>query len=556
LIARSPRVGLPAGARRLRAVPPARVGAGAVACLVATSGLGAQTAPASAAPTPPSGLLPEAVLELQIPEDPQVAPDGGRVAFVRRFVDHDGLEYSSIFVIPSDGGRLERLTDGPRTDRSPRFSPDGRRIAWIALTDGFWEIRVHDLTTGREHAIVPGSFPPGTIAWSPAGDRIAYTRLLPDPGGSGGAVHLFVVPASGGTPLRISGERVGRGDIVPDARLAWTAGGRAIVLSAAPDGDRDILEIDLAGGVDRSLSRRRGPDVDPDVSRRGDMIVFAGRDRDEADPRTRLYVVDRSGAGASRPVPADPEASAHHPVWAADGRGVYAILETAGARRLALLGLDGTDREVADRVDGWSFGVSTDSLAPRLATVSSRPGRPPEVFVWRPGFGRPSSPVTSLNHSLDPARLGRAVPIYDASEGSEVLLASALLPPGVDDLESLPAGGALLVDARADAPPPGSFDIARQVLAGAGVVVLAAPDRARGELAARRLVDRGRAAPGRVLLLTSDGDAVARDGVSPTPVEAPFAAGIDWGATGWDALLPMERVAKLAATLEWLRAMP
>src|SRR6267142_1794853 len=63
--------------------------------------------------------------------DPQISPDGALAAFVRVNVDakKEGYE-TAIWVVPAHGGAARRLTNGPR-DASPRWSPDGKTLAFL-----------------------------------------------------------------------------------------------------------------------------------------------------------------------------------------------------------------------------------------------------------------------------------------------------------------------------------------------------------------------------------------------------------------------------------------
>jgi dipeptidyl aminopeptidase/acylaminoacyl peptidase len=67
--------------------------------------------------------------------DPQISPDGSRVAFTRVWVDQEADEYrSALWLVNADGTGLRRLTSGER-DAQPRWSPDGLALAFVRATE-------------------------------------------------------------------------------------------------------------------------------------------------------------------------------------------------------------------------------------------------------------------------------------------------------------------------------------------------------------------------------------------------------------------------------------
>src|SRR5262245_44182179 len=108
--------------------------------------------------------------------DPQISPDGRQVVFVRVVVNEKADDYdTSLWIVPADGTTAPRvLTSGTR-DSTPRWAPDGRRIAFVRSAGGPPQIYVLPFGGGEASAIT--DLPRGAAApiWSPDGKRIAFS---------------------------------------------------------------------------------------------------------------------------------------------------------------------------------------------------------------------------------------------------------------------------------------------------------------------------------------------------------------------------------------------
>src|SRR6202521_147338 len=88
--------------------------------------------------------------QLQVATDPQISPDGKKIAYVRRFADPmtDKL-YSNLWIINTDGTDHRPLTTGNRSDVSPRWSPDGMRLAYLSEADSKQQLYIRCMHTGQ-----------------------------------------------------------------------------------------------------------------------------------------------------------------------------------------------------------------------------------------------------------------------------------------------------------------------------------------------------------------------------------------------------------------------
>jgi dipeptidyl aminopeptidase/acylaminoacyl peptidase len=421
------------------------------------------------------------LFSLEVASDPQISPDGTKIAYVRRSGDvmTDRMR-STIWLVDTRSGEQVPLVAGPGGHSQPRWSPDGRRLAYVSTAEGGApQLFVRWMESGESVRITGLPQSPSSIAWSPDGRRIAYSMFVPDEGmklGSApakpegaqwapplevltaiayrsdaagyakpGYSHLFLVSADGGAPRQLT-----FGARNHDGPLSWAPDGRTIVFSGNRNADwerepfdTEVYALDVDGGAIRALTDRRGPDEQPAISPDGRTIAYVGYDDRRLSYQSNvLYVMNRDGSGR-RALAESLDRSVNAPVWAADGRSILVSYEDRGLTRVSRIGLDGSVRPLTDALAGsgldrpyagGDFSVARDGT---LAITAGSAARPADVALVR-GAAAPRL-LTHLNSDLLGAkRLGEVRKIAVTSFDKRPIDAWLTLPPSWREGQRVP----------------------------------------------------------------------------------------------------------------------
>jgi Tol biopolymer transport system component len=124
------------------------------------------------------------LIELPEPDDAQIAPGGDYVAYVVRRPDWERNEYvSQIWLVNVNTAQAEprQLTFARQSSTSPRWSPDGRWLAFLSKREGDEQTQLYRMSPfgGEAERLTELETDAQVLAWSPDGERIAY--IAPDP---------------------------------------------------------------------------------------------------------------------------------------------------------------------------------------------------------------------------------------------------------------------------------------------------------------------------------------------------------------------------------------
>ena len=414
------------------------------------------------------------IFSLQCVTDPQIRPDGHVIAYVRMTYDiMTDRPRRSIWLVDTDTGAQTPLATGPGSSSSPRWSPDGKRLAYVASDGGHPQLFVRWMQTEQAARITDLTEMPGDLRWSPDGRSIAFVMMTPDekttlgtapprPEGANwaepltvitdvkyradgegylkpGYSHAFVVSAEGGFPRQLT-----FGAFNEEGPLSWTTDGKSVLLTGnrSEGWQREpvttqIYQVSVDDGKVTALTSRVGPDKSPRVSPDGRKVAFlAFDDRFLGYQNVRVHVMDLDGHN-DHSISDSLDRSVDDAEWAADGRSLFIQYTDQAVTRVARLTLDGHLQQVAEGLAGsqldrpYSGGQFTVSSNGIVAFTSGAPDHPPDLSIAR---GSRATRLTRLNDDLFAVRrLGKVEPLAVSSSFDKRSIGAWLVtPPNFD----------------------------------------------------------------------------------------------------------------------------
>ncbi|WP_157271696.1 S9 family peptidase [Azohydromonas aeria] len=289
---------------------------------------------------------------------------------------------SALWLYPLDGGGEPRqLTAGSSQDKQPRWSPDGRRIAFLSDRAGLNQVFVIAPDGGEARQVSWFKGAVTAFEWSPDGRTLLLTSIVNvDPEARGAPseldeprdadapevawrlpfkmdgvgyllaqqIHLFTLDVETGEDRRLT-----EGAFEVRA-AAWSPDGRRIVFSRTREGRlahaTDLWIIDADGGHSRRLTREQPNTGSPQWSPDGRWIAFSGNCH-EGDAQLQLWLAEADGGRTQRLGGADIEVVPSSPLsWSADSTALHVLVAQRGRQHLERIAVPGGQRRTL--VDG------------------------------------------------------------------------------------------------------------------------------------------------------------------------------------------------------------
>lgn len=399
---------------------------------------------------PPPILSPSDAAEWRKPDNPQISPDGARIAFVlKEMAQPDEHRRSTIWMVDRHSHRVRQFTSGPYADTAPRWSPDGSQLTFVSdrKEAGKGLLYVMPADGGEAQLLAEWKGGVSEPRWSPDGRWIGFIGVDPETEEEEQRKkerrdevvadrdfkfgRLYVVPAEGGEPRRVSPEgdfHVAAYHWSPDSARLLALAVRSPQADDRFYGPSRLVIYAVEGEAVEVLQIEKGMDQ-PIWSPDGKTVAYraaAGR----VQTHDAIWIAPSSGGEPRLLTPAY-EGSIFSIAWSVDSSEIRFVAYRDLRGALQAVKIEGGEIRdlLPDELPAGSFegDLSVSADGNHFALVRSFSHEPPNV--WAGTFEESIRRVTWLNERLASLSYVRATPVEWESSGGACIRGLLYLPP-------------------------------------------------------------------------------------------------------------------------------
>ncbi|MCL4298936.1 MAG: S9 family peptidase [Anaerolineae bacterium] len=444
----------------------------------------------------------EDLYQFQLISGCEISPDGRHVVFSLQRVDpKTHKESSNLWVVPTGGGPARQFTYGSQLDRRPKWSPDGREIAFVSNRGEARQPQIYLIPFhgGEARPLTQLKGEIGRFEWSPDGKGLVcnfrkkdleaiereedeqkkqlgvvvrhITRIVFKEDGYGFLPqerwHIWTIDAASGEARQLTA-----GDHYDEFEPCWSPDGQAILFRSNRTGDPDLnwditdlyiipatidpTELENLSGLPagaRRIPTPPGPKESPTFSPDGRWVAYYQLGgRSDRWRHTNLWVVPADGQGQVQNLTAPFDVLASHvtlndmgrlttmpPTWSSDSQTIYFQSSRHGNTILKSIGLDGSNLRDVIATPGAVEEFKFDQAQAQLVYLHGTMTDPGQIWLRDIATGQTRSLTTVNQALLESLDLGEVEEVWFKGAADNALQGWLLKPPGFDPAQKYPS---------------------------------------------------------------------------------------------------------------------